>query len=363
MKTPNSPRLLAVVLTSALAISACGSDANETATTTAATTATTAAPATTVAPAEPAPTETAPADSEPANGTAGFPLTVANCDREITFDAPPQRVMIMESAAPSLLFAAGAIDRVIGRIEDFPTEYYTPDQIESLDEIPSLQAEATSTGGVEVSIESIIAYEPELIIGYETETLTVEALADVGIDMYVIPAFCGAPPKPSFDSIADEVRLYGSMFGTSDIADPVADELSAAVKSAYDNPVASGKTAAALYVSSDGSAVYGYSSLGMVHPQLEALGMTNVFADLSERVPEVSIEELIAANPDVLVLLYDDTGMTPEQITALVTDLPGASAIAAVSSGETYPLLFNYSEPPTPLVIKGLEILSERLAG
>ena len=297
------------------------------------------------------------------NSSAGFPLTYTNCEREIILDAAPERVLLMEAAAPSLLFAAGAMDRVVARIEDFPEEYYTPDEMAILDAIPALQAEATSTGGVEVSLEAIIEYEPDMVIGFDTDTITHEALADVGIELYVMPPFCDNPPKPSFDSIVDEVRFYGLLFGTSAIADPAADALAATVASAADAPVADGKTAAALYVSSDGSAIYAYSALGMVHPQMEALGMTNVFAELSERVPEVSIEEVIDRNPDVLVLLYDDTGLTPEQITALVTDLPGASSIRAVSTGAVYPLLFNFAEPPTPLVVKGLEILSEQLGG
>jgi iron complex transport system substrate-binding protein len=216
---------------------------------------------------------------------------------------------------------------------------------------------------VEVSLEAIIEYEPDLVIGYDTETITADALADVGIQLYVMPPFCDNPPKPSFDSIVDEVRFYGQLFGTSDVADPAADALAATVASAADAPVAAGKTAAALYVSSDGSAIYAYSALGMVHPQMEALGMTNVFAELSERVPEVSIEEVIDRNPDILVLLYDDTGLTPDEIAALVTDLPGASSITAVAEGAVYPLLFNYAEPPTPLVVKGLSALAEQIAG
>jgi iron complex transport system substrate-binding protein len=293
----------------------------------------------------------------------GFPLTFTNCDREITLDQPPERVLLMEAAAPSLMFAAGAMDRVVARIEDFPDEYYSDEETAVLDEIPALQAESTSTGGVEVSMEAIIEYEPDLVIGYDTETISADALADVGIELYIMPPFCTQPPAPSFDSIVEEVRFYGQMFGTSDIAEPSADELAAAVVSAADAPVAEGKTAAALYVSSDGSAIYAYSSLGMVHPQMEALGMVNVFAELDERVPEVSIEEVIDRNPDILVLLYDDIALTTEQITALVTDLPGASSITAVIDGAVYPLLFNYAEPPSPLVVDGLSVLAEQIAG
>jgi iron complex transport system substrate-binding protein len=359
MKHPSNRRRAALTLAVlALAAAACGGDD---ASSGGATTESAAEVAETAAASVAAETTQAPAATDATED--GSPFTFTNCGEEFTLDAPPERVLLMEAAAPSLLFAAGAIDRVVARIEDFPEEYYTPDEMEILAAIPALQAEATSTGGVEVSLEAIIEYEPDLVIGYDTETITADALADVGIQLYVMPPFCDNPPKPSFDSIVDEVRFYGQLFGTSDVADPAADALAATVASAADAPVAAGKTAAALYVSSDGSAIYAYSALGMVHPQMEALGMTNVFAELSERVPEVSIEEVIDRNPDILVLLYDDTGLTPDEIAALVTDLPGAGSITAIAEGAVYPLLFNYAEPPTPLVVKGLSALSEQIAG
>lgn len=222
-------------------------------------------------------------------------------------------------------------------------------------------ADRTSTGGVEVSVEAIVDFDPDIVIGYDTATITHDALADVGIQLYVMPPFCDNPPTPSFESILDEVRFYGELFGTTETANASAAALEAAVASAADAPVADGQTSAALYVSSDGSAIYAYSSLGMVHPLMEALGMTNVFAELGERVPEVSIEEVIGRNPEILVLLYDDFGLTPDEISTLVTDLPGANSITAVEQGAVYPLLFNFAEPPTPLVVKGLSELSAQI--
>ena len=293
----------------------------------------------------------------------GFPRTFTNCDVEFTLDSAPERVLIMEAAVPSLLFAAGAIDRVVARIDDFPEEYYTPDEMAILNALPDLQAEFTSTGGAMISIETIIDYEPDIVIGYDTETLTRDSLGDVGIHLYVMPPFCDNPPEPSFQSIVDEVRLYGRMFGTEEIANASAVEMEAAVAAASGSPVAEGKTAVALAAGSDGGAIYAYSSLGMVHPLIEAHGMTNLFADFGERVFEVSVEEIIDRNPDILIILYWELELTPEEVIALVTDRPGADRIKAVADGEVYPLMFNFAEPPSPIVVKGLSVLGDQIAG
>ncbi|MFT4040572.1 MAG: ABC transporter substrate-binding protein [Thermomicrobiales bacterium] len=127
--------------------------------------------------------------------------------------------------------------------------------------------------------------------------------------------------------------------------------------------MAHGERAAALYIAADGSTVYAYSRLGMVDVQMTALGLTNIYADLPERVPEISMESLIDGDPEVIIVLYSDPATTPEQITNIVTGLPGASAISAVKNGRIYPVLFNYSEPPSPLAVDGLARLAELLAG
>ena len=338
--------LCAVVLSSTAA--ACGSD----------NLAEPSSSSTTLASASPSTTPVADTTAQ----ATGFPLVVENCGTTFTLDAAPQRVVILEAAAPALLDAAGALDRVVARVGDIPTEYYSDQVNAQIAGIEKLVSATTSTGGVEVSVETIIDLEPDLVIGYETETVTRAALGNVDIPLYVMPPFCDAPPSPSFESIVAEVRFYGKMFGTEAIADASADALQVRIDSVINNPVAKGQTAAALFVSSDGSALYAYSSLGMVHPQMVALGMTNVFAALPERVPEISIEEIINANPENLILLYTDTEVSADEIIALVTDLPGAETIKAVSNGRVFPMLFNFAEPPSPLVVDGLDLIAEQFA-
>jgi iron complex transport system substrate-binding protein len=216
---------------------------------------------------------------------------------------------------------------------------------------------------VEISLETIIDAGPDLVIGYETDTIKREGLEKAGIQLYIIPPYCKTPPPVSFSSIYDEVRFFGKVFENEAVAGAAATKLAAEVTTISASATdLKGKKAAALYVSSDGSALYAYSALGMVHLQMEALGLVNVFAEMTERVPEVSIEEIISRDPEILILLYTDTKATPQKITSLVADLPGAKGMAALSGGKTIPFLFNFSEPPSPLVVDGLSRLSKLLA-
>jgi iron complex transport system substrate-binding protein len=352
---PNRLRLIALLGCLTAAAVACGGDESTTEAATVSTTASESA-STAVSAAE----STAESEAEPA--TASFPMTVQNCGVDVVFEQSPQRVVLLEAAGVTLLDSVDALDRVIARVGTYPTEYYSDDVNAAIAAIPELASGTGQTGGVEISLETIIDTDPDLVLGYETETITRDALANSGIDLYVIPPFCDEAPPVSFESIYAEVELYGRIFDNSAAADTVADELRATVDDLVAEPVAEGTTAAALYVSSQGPPLYVYSSLGMVHPQMEALGLVNLFADLPERVPEVSLEELIDRNPEVLILLYAEPDVPAEQIVAQVVDAPGADAISAVANGRVHPLLFNFAEPPSPLVVEGLEILRGVLA-
>jgi iron complex transport system substrate-binding protein len=292
---------------------------------------------------------------------ASFSATLDSCGTTLSFDAPPERVVLMEASYVNVLDSLGALDSIVTTIGNFPSAYYTPDQQAALAGIPNLASEQESTGGVIVSLEAVVALEPDLVIGYETDALTAAGLAERDIPLYTIPPFCDTPPPVSFDNVYAEIERLGEVFDAPAAAEAANTELRSRLAAFDGNATGNGRTAAALFVSSDGSAVYGYSKLGMVHPQMEALGLVNVFADLPERVPEVSVEELIDRNPEVLILLYTDTAATSQDITNLVTGLPGADAIAAVQSGTLIPMLFNFAEPPSPLVFDGLDLLSAAL--
>lgn len=308
------------------------------------------------------PDDTTPDDTTAAADTAGgFPLTITNCDSEVTFDAAPERVVLISPYAASMLDAVDAVDTVVARVGAFTDEYFDAELLAQLEAVPELASGTGQTGGVEISLETILDLEPDLIIGYETETITRDRLADSGINLYVAPPFCDTPPPVSFASISDEVRLFGDIFGAREAAEAAADDIDERIAEASANPVEDGTTAAALYVSSQGPPLYVYSALGMVHPMMEAMGMTNVFAELPERVPEVSIEELIARSPDVLILLHGEPDIDEQVIIDAVVNAPGADAIAAVANGRVYPMLFNFAEPPSPIVIDGLDVMRSLL--
>lgn len=91
---------------------------------------------------------------------------------------------------------------------------------------------------------------------------------------------------------------------------------------------------------------------------METVGVTNVFGDIDKRDFDVNIEELLARNPEVLVLLHAEG--QPEDIVATLKSLPGADRLTAVRNGDILVLLFGFTDPPTPLSVDGLERIANR---
>jgi len=291
--------------------------------------------------------------------TGAYPVTVENCGAEVTFEAAPERVVLLKSAAVPYLHELGVMDRVTARAGQYPADYYDEDTLAELEEIPLLTDEMDSSGHLQISKEVVISQEPDLVLG-EVDNLSRTTLAAVDIPLIEEPALCDQGiEEPGFDDIYAQFEVYGQVFGReAEAAEAIADlkEDVAALQAQVGE--ASGRTAAVLYPTIGGGTTYAYGTKSMAHPQLEAAGFDNVFGDVDERVFEVTLEELLGRDPDVLILLYSDGD--PAAVEKAVTSLPGARDLTAVRTGEVMTQLFNFTEPPTPLSVDGLERIVER---
>ncbi|WP_432542108.1 ABC transporter substrate-binding protein [Kineococcus sp. SYSU DK002] len=285
-----------------------------------------------------------------------YPLTVTNCGAQVTFASEPERVVLLKSAAVPFLHDLGVLDRVVARAGQYPDEYYDERTRAELDAIPLLTDRTDTSGHLQISREVVVAQRPDLVVG-EVDNLDRATLAAAGIPLLEEPALCGAGVRDvSFEDVYEQMGFYGEVFDRREAASAAAARLRERV--AQLSVPGSGRTAAVLYPTVGGGVTYAYGSGSMANPQLAAAGLTNVFADVDERVFEVSREELIARDPDVLVLLHGDGD--PRAVVEAVTSVPGLAGVSAVRDGAVLPLLFNFTEPPTPLAVDGLERVVDR---
>lgn len=297
------------------------------------------------------------ADTEATGG--GYPVTVKNCGADVTFDAAPQRVVLLKSAAVPYLHELGVLDRATARAGQYPDAYYNAETLARLKAIPLLTDKTDTSGHLQISKGIVIGQQPDLVLG-EVDNLSRDTLSAVDIPLLEEPAMCAdATGTPSFDDIYAQLQSYGKVFDRQEQA-------AAAVRKLRDRMTgitakagsASGRTTAVLYPTVGGGVTYAYGTKSMAHPQLAAAGLRDVFGDVDERVFEVTMEELLGRNPDVLILLHSDGD--PKAVEGAVTGLPGAANLKAVKNGDVMTQLFNFTEPPSPLSVDGLERIVRR---
>lgn len=296
---------------------------------------------------------TAPPAAAPAPAPTAFPLTVTSCGRDVTFEQPPASVLTIGSVAAPLVAAAGASDKII--LRTFETASFPGQYGPALSGVPLI-----TPAKQELSREEIVARDPDLVISYEGAKNSPADLEAAGIKLLVNKGYC-AEAKGDFEDIFADIELYGRLLGTPDAASAEVSTLrgrvAAVADQAENNP---GRRAAALIFARDGGVLNAYGDTSTVDKQMDVLGLTNVFDDVAKRSFEANIEDLIARDPEVIILLTQGD-QTPESVRGLLTARTELSSIAAVRNGTVVVLPFGYTGP-SPVAVEGLEVMARDLA-
>ncbi|WP_058234431.1 ABC transporter substrate-binding protein [Devriesea agamarum] len=300
-----------------------------------------------------------PAPSTVHTGAAsGFPAAVKSCDQTIRFDKAPERIVMLDTTDASILLDLGLLDRVVARAGTVRPGAYDAVTEQKLTEIPLLPSVGTGTGGAKVSTEAVLSAKPDLVLGYDAG-VNREQLSKAGVSLYSPEAFCPnySVKKASFALVNDEVERVATIFGMKnkipELTKKLTDQISAMT------PGGKGRTAAALYVMPGVSTFYAYGTASMVDPIFTANGLANSYGNENKRVFDASMENLLDRNPDWIVLLSDQGNA--QQARETFMSFNGVQDLKAVREQHVVVLPFAWTDPPSPLSVKGAVELSKLL--
>lgn len=294
------------------------------------------------------------ASPDPEAGSAeGFPVTVDNCGTEVTLEAPPQRIVTIKSTPTELALALGAGDRVVGTaFLDGPV----PDELapaEALDEI-SDQAPGQ---------EAVLEVEPDLVFaGWESNLAADTAgerdsLAQLGVASYVAPSACqstGAPEKMTYDLLFDHFLEAGQLLGAREEAEALVAEQRATLDAL--GRVADGTTA--LWWSSGVDTPFVGGGTGAPQMVMERIGLTNVAGDVDQTWTSLGWEAIVAADPDVLVLVDADWNTAEQKIADLEAN-PATREMTAVKEQRYLRIPFPAAEAGVRSVDAAADLLAQ----
>ena len=279
------------------------------------------------------PASTAPAPSPEA---ATYPLTVTDDEGTVvTIPAEPQRIVSLTPATTEILFALGAGPRVIATT-DF--DDYPPEAV-GLPDVASYTA---------VDVEKIVGLETDLVIAggnFFNDPAAIAQMRELGIPVVVTYA-------PTVEGVLKDIELVGRSVGLH----PASMDLTASMRAGFDQVAAAVADAPQprvfyeldattdLYTAADDSFVA--EMIGLAGGEAITTGSPTDFA--------ISLEKLISADPEVIVLGDAAYGVTADAVAAR----PGWDVMTAVKDGAIRPVNDLIVTRPGPRLVEGLRELA-----
>ena len=281
----------------------------------------------------------APAAAPSATPTAGptasaaiFPMTVTD-DRgkEISLPAEPRRIVSIAPSATEIVYALGAGDLLVA-VDDF-SDY--PVEAQALPKV----------GGFRASPEAIIAHQPDLILAV-TQAEVVPVLEAQGQRVIVFDAV-------DIEGVYKDIVLVGKVLGRDRAAQELVDRMRTRIDAvaARTRDIPNKPRVLHELDATDPSRVYVAGANNFIDTMIRIAGGVNVGAVGQGPFPQVSAEEIVRADPQVIVLGDAKYGMTVESVKAR----PGWSAVDAVRTGRIVPIDPDIVSRPGPRLADAVE--------
>jgi len=194
-------------------------------------------------------------------------------------------------------------------------------------------------------LEAVITLAPDLVLvsGAADQLDRVARLRHAGLTV------CNLGPQRGVQSLLPNARLIGALIGADERAERFVTTFTRRLANVDASLPAERVRRRALYLGVYGREIYGGTIGSSYHDVLTAAGLIDVAAEHHSGWPKLSLEEVIALNPEVIVL-------SAGSATALRA-LPGIEALQAVTDGHLLILDDDLLEDPGPGLLDAAEAL------
>ncbi len=297
------------------------------------------APPATIVATPTAQTATAPPSVAPSSSpspVAAFPITLTDDEgTPVEVAAEPQRIVSLTPAVTEILFALGAGPRLIATT-DF--DDYPPEAVE----LPDV-ASFTS-----VDVEKIVGLEADLVIAggnFFNPPEAIERLRSLDVPVLVVYA-------PDLATVLDDIELIGKATGLGDAASDLTDTMQRGFDGVAE--AAAARPAPRTFYELDATnAIYTAADGSFLEEMIELAGGDPITTG-SPTDFAISLEKLIEADPELILLGDAAYGVTPDQVAAR----SGWSVMTAVRSNAIRPVNDLIVTRPGPRLVEGLRELA-----
>ncbi len=261
--------------------------------------------------------------------------------REVKLNGPAQRIVSIAPSNTEILFAIGAGEQVVGR--------------DKFSDYPEATKNVTNIGSAfeDLNTELIVSLKPDLVLAAEINTPEqVKALENLGITVYYLNN------PHTLEDLYSNLETVAQLTGHEAQAATLIKTLKGRV-AAVDEKIAPINSRLSVFYeldSTDPAKPFTAGKDTFITLLIERAGGSNIAAEL-ESYPQMSLEQVVAADPDFIILGDSMWGVTSEAVAAR----PGWENLSAVQNGQVVPFDDNLVSRPGPRLVDGLEQLAKLL--
>jgi iron complex transport system substrate-binding protein len=255
--------------------------------------------------------------------------------RPITLTGIPTRIVSLAPSNTEILYALDLGRQVVA--------------VDMFSDFPAAVATLPKVGGSagKFNYEQIVALKPDLVLAADnTPPDAVQKFTDLKL-----PVVVASVTRTTFDGILADITFVGQITGRANQAGKV----TTAMRQQRDAIAARVRGAPRPRVYweldlSDPSKPYSVGPDTFVNDLINLAGGVNVFAGSESPYPQISAEQVVAANPQVSILSDAASGIPVDS----VGQRAGWAGIAAVRTKRVYPIDDNLVSRAGPRVVEGL---------
>jgi iron complex transport system substrate-binding protein len=269
-----------------------------------------------------------------------FPVTVVDADgTAVAIPSTPQRIISLSPANTEIVFALGAGDRLVGGTawDDYPAEAV------GLTDVATFQG---------VNMEQVVDLDPDLVLAagnFFTPPDDVARMRELGYPVVVLYA-------ADVPAVLDDIERIGQAIGAPDEAAALTAGMAEQISEVSAVAQAAGSTPRTFYQIGSEPEIYAPAPHSFVADMVTLAGGQPITTS-DPAVFAIPLEELVVADPEVIVVGDANYGVCPADVAARA----GWGDMTAVRNGDIRPVDDVPVTRPGPRLAQGLASLARAI--